>query len=171
MGTRYGVLKFRFKKDAQQNLTNFYSDSQSVLAIVPDDIASAESALSVIKFLGRRFRGEKRIVVAATETASYLSEKTRAQIVRFDENDLNFLYLPKKSFMSRFTGKDFDLVIDLNFGFVPFAAYLTGMVESSYRVGFAKTNGDLFYNVQYRSAGGDNKELLYNSLCDFLGKF
>ncbi len=161
----------RLKNDTQRNLTNFYSESQNALVIIPNDEKSAECALSVVKFLGKRFRGQKRIVVAATQAATLIGQNTRAQVVRFDENDINFFYLPKKSFTKQFSKQKFDLVIDLNLGFVLFAAYLTVMVESRFRVSFAKEYGDLFYNVQYRSINERNKELPYNSLCDFLGKF
>lgn len=171
IGVQYGIMKRRWKKDTPLGLTKFYSESHTVLVVMPDDLKSAEYALSVVKFLGKKYRGRNRIVVAAAQPADLVSKKSRAHIVRFSEKDVNYFSLPKKSFVNRFSKQKFDLVIDLNLGFVLFAAYLTGMINARFRVSFTKTYGDLFYNVQYRSNDEHNKEVTYNSLCDYLENF
>jgi len=171
IGTRYGIFLSRSKKDALQELTEFYSKSQSVLVIMPDNYTDAEFALKVVKFLGKKFRGRNRIVVAMHDIANLVSKNSRAQVVRFGKSDVNMLHLPKKIFLKQFTDQQFDLVIDLNLGFVPFAAYLCSSVNSWYRVSFVKKYGDHFFNIQYRYVPGQEKETTYKSLCHYLEKF
>lgn len=171
IGTQYGIFLSRSKKDALQELTDFYSKSQSVLVIMPDNHTEAEFALTVVKFLGKKFRGRNRIVVALQDIANLVSKNSRAQVIRFGRSDVNMLHLPKKSFVRQFTDQQFDLVIDLNFGFVPFAAYLCSRVNSWYRVSFVKKHGDHFFNIQYRYVPGQEKDVTYKSLCHYLEKF
>lgn len=171
IGSRYGVLKVRWKKDTQQELTNFYSGSQNALVIMPEDPQSSEIAVSVVRFLERKFQGRNCIVVASPQAANLVSKYTGAEVVRFRETDLTLFQLPKKSFSNRFTKRQYDIVVDLNLGFDLFASYLSTRVVSRYRVSFAKEYGDVFYNIQYRYVPGQSKQLIYNSLCDFLEKF
>jgi hypothetical protein len=170
-GTRYGILKTRWRKDKQVEMTNFYSDSRNVLVIMPQDSQASEVAITVVRFLEKKFKGRDCIVVAATQGANLVSKYTGAEVVRMRDDDIGFFYLPKKSFIKRFAKRQFDLVVDLNLGFVLFGAYLSRSVISRYRVSFAKKYGDLFYNIQYRSVSGQSKQITYNSLCDFLEKF
>ncbi len=171
LGTLYGIFSVRWKKDKQQELTNFYTESRNVLVIMPDDVPTSEVAISVVKFLGKKFQGRDCIVVAAAQSANLVSKYTGAEVVRKKEEDISYFYLPKNSFSNRFTKRQYDLVVDLNLGFVLFAAYLSRRVVSRYRVSFAKEYGDFFYNIQYRYVAGQSKQLTYNSLCEFLEKF
>lgn len=170
-GTQYGLFKVRLKKDTQQDLTNFYSASHNALVIMPNDPKSAEIAVSVVRFLEKKFPGRNCIVIASPQSANLVSKYTGAEVVRIREGDENFFQLPRKSFSNRFSKRQYDLVIDLNLGFDLFASYLCNRVVSRHRVSFAKEHGDWFYNIQYRYSPGQNKQLIYNSLCEFLEKF
>ncbi len=171
IGISYGIVSVRWSKDTQQELTNFYSTSKNALVIMPEDAQSSEFALTVVKFLEKKFHGQNCIVIASTHSANRVSQHTIAQVVRVKESDMNYFFLPKKAFVNRFTKRKYDLVIDLNFGFVLFAAYLSKRIASRYRVGFTKDYGDYFYNIQFRYGSGQNKQTAYNSLCEFLEKF
>lgn len=161
----------RSKKVVQQDLTNFYSESQSVLVIMPVDTPSAEHALSVVKLLGKKFRGRSRIVVATGQPANLVSGSTRAHVLRFTEQDVSYFFLPRKSFAEKLSRQKFDLVIDLNIGFVLFAAYLCSKVDYRYCVGFSKEYADRLYTIQFRNSARKNTEVTYNLLCEFLEKF
>jgi len=171
LGTRYGVFAMRWSKDTQQELTSFYSQSKNALVIMPEDVQAAEVALTVVKFLESKFQGQNCIVIASPHSANLVSQYTNAKVVRMKESDLSYFYLPRRSFTDRFTKRQYDLVIDLNLGFVLFAAYLSRRIQSRYRVGFAKEHSDHFYNIQFRYVSGQSKQLTYNSLCEFLDKF
>lgn len=171
VGRQYGLIAALRRTDNQQELTKFYSRSSNSLVIMPEDIQSAELALSVVRFLEKQFHGRNCIVVAASQPANLVSKYTNVEVVRYSDKDVNYFFLPKKHFLNRFSKRPYDLVLDLNIGFVLFAAYLSMKVASRYRVSFAKEFGDKFYNIQYRYIAGQSKQLTYNSLCNFLERF
>jgi hypothetical protein len=171
IGIQYCLLAARRKKDRQQELTNFYSTSKNALVFMPDEVPSAEIAIPVVKFLEKKFQGRNCVVVATGQSANLVSKYTGAEVVRFTDKDVTVFLLPRKMFANRFSKRQYDLVIDLNLGFVPFAAYLGSTVASRHRVGFTKEYGDIFYSIQFRYIAGQSKQLTYNSLCEFLEKF
>lgn len=171
IGTKYGILTIQSTKDTQQDLTSFYSTSKNVFVIMPEDVHLSELALTVVKFLEKKFQGYNCVVIASAQVANLVSQYTKTQVVRFKESDINYFFLPKQTFINRFKKRQYDVVIDLNFEFVIFAAYLSNKIPSQYRVSFSKEYGDYFYNIQYRYITSQSKQLAYNSLCEFLEQF
>jgi ADP-heptose:LPS heptosyltransferase len=171
IGLQYGIFSVRWKKDEQQNLTQFLSGSRNALLIMPEDRKAAEYAVVVIQQLQQRFSRQQITIVATPVAANILGKIGGAEIIRLADSDIGPFGLPRKSFIDKLNKRHYDLVIDLNILFVLFASYLTKKVYSKYRLSFAKRYGDTFYNIQYRNISGQSTQLTYRSLCTFLNNF
>jgi ADP-heptose:LPS heptosyltransferase len=171
IGLKYGIFSVRWKKDEQQNLTQFLSGSRNVLLIMPEDRKAAEYAVVVIQRMQQQFTRQQITIIASPAAANVLGKVSGAEIIRVAGSDIGPFYLPRKAFIDRLNKRHYDLVVDLNILFVLFASYLTKRVYSKYRLSFAKEYGDRFYNIQYRRISGQSTQLTYRALCTFLNNF
>jgi hypothetical protein len=171
LGLRYALFALRVKQDPQQDLTGFISGSRNVLIIMPDEYQAAQSALPVVQLLESKLTSGNCTVVATQSAATLVSKHTGVKMIRFTPGDINYFYLPRRMLTDRVSKRQYDLVIDLNIGFVLFAAYLTLKVTSQNRIGFSKQHGDRFYNVQYRFSSAHDRDKIYRSFCSYIENF
>jgi hypothetical protein len=138
---RLGAASIEFKK--------IISNSQSVLAIMPDTDADFEYSMKVLEFLNAK---SKEVTLFVSELRHKKIPENRAyQLMSFHPEQITRFFLPTKNLIRRISDKKFDLVIDLNRHEDTFFSCITNVVESKVRIGFRKNRSDEYYNLLYES--------------------
>ena len=156
----------RKKNYPEVNFSNFFSNSATILIILPDDESEFVRIREIIDEL---ISQNKSVYVFLPEHKVSLLNHNTVKKITFTEEDTSRLGLPKKEFVSKYAEKQFDIVIDLNMYDNLFYSAISNYFESGIRVGFVKNNSDLYYNFQVPN--GINSENSYRNLLNSFKMF
>ena len=145
---------FHFRKHSYQQteFTKIYSNARTALVIVPEDSEHRVLAIPLLTSLQNKFRGNKMTVVIYDSFRDLSSSLAQCDVFPITKNNIGFFYLPKRKAVQRLIRQKFDVVFDLNIPMVLPAAYLCRSVNAGLKVGFAKEDGDKFYNFQLKTS-------------------
>ncbi len=91
-------------------------------------------------------------------------------VISFHEQSKTKLYLPNKNFRNKFSQMNFDIVIDFNRNEDLFMSSLSNIVKSKIRIGFKKSNSDLYYNLLIENTSNE-PQTCFNNLLNTLKMF
>ncbi len=135
----------RKKNYPEVKFSGFFTNSLSILIIMPDE----ESELIKAKEILDAFISEnKSVYVFLPEHKVSLINNKSVKPITFREEDISRLGLPKKELKNTISGKQFDIVIDLNRADNLFYSAISNYFDAEVRVGFVKDKSDLYYNFQ-----------------------
>ncbi|HTR80317.1 MAG TPA: hypothetical protein VMM58_01725 [Bacteroidota bacterium] len=148
------LADFHFRKQtyAQTEFTRVYSDAHTALVIVPENSEHRALAIPLLTSLQNKFRGNKMTIVIYDSFRDLSSSLAHCEVFPMTKSNIGFFYLPKKKAVQRLSRQRFDVVFDLNIPMVLPAAYLCRSVNARLKVGFAKEDGDKFYNFQLKTS-------------------
>ncbi|HTX17905.1 MAG TPA: hypothetical protein VMG34_04515 [Bacteroidota bacterium] len=145
---------FHFRKHSypQTEFTKIYSNARTALVIVPEDTEHRALAIPLLTSLQNKFRGNKMTIVIYDSFRDLSSSLAQCDVFPMTKENIGLFFLPKRKAVQRLSRQKFDVVLDLNIPMVLPAAYLCRSVNAGLRVGFAKENGDKFYNFQLKTS-------------------
>lgn len=163
------LLKKKLKKKPVElsNFKNFIKNSSKILLILPDDKANWDFLIKIFDFL---IKSEKQLSLFLPENQfSSMPVKQKVQSLTYNDNDVSRLNLPRKSLSRKLRYHSFDVIIDLNVEENLFYSAVANLVKSNFRVGFIKSDSDLYYNFQIPCE--INNEISYRNLLNSLTMF
>ena len=148
------LADFHFRKHAypQTEFTKLYSNARTALVIVPENGEHRALAIPLLTSLQNKFRGNKMTIVVYDSFRDLSSSLALCDVFPMTKESISFFYLPKKRAVQKLSRQKFDVVFDLNIPMVLPAAYLCRSVNATLKVGFAKENGDKYYNFQLKTS-------------------
>ena len=160
--------KFVRQQKNDTSFQRFFSDSKEVLIILPNmekDIVV--EVFEIVRFTA--IHKKKLFLIHKSELQKYLPSDFEYASLVISEMDKSKLELPTKNLTNRVKKYTFDLVIDLNLEDDLFSSALSNIPLSDFRIGFIKSNSDLFYN--YQIPREINSEKSYRNLLNSLRMF
>jgi hypothetical protein len=146
----------------------FFTNSYNFLILMPSDETDFRHSIPVIDYLERN---EKQFeIVTFDYRVNMLPIKVKSRVVEHGIKEFTKLELPSKQFLSKFEGKRFNAVLDLNRDENVFYLNILTVVDTPIRIGFTKKNSDKFYNFQIVNDQADS-EISYKNFLNCLEMF
>jgi len=171
LGLWYARWQFRKDVDHSRQLTDFLEQAGNVLVVLPVGYDHAVVAGNTLKKLFDRLKNVHLTVVTAGVRGTALDDMVKSEVVRIDDIDIGKIYLPKKATLRRVLTRTYDVALDLNLDFVLHAAYICKASRAPVRVGIARQNSELFFNVQLNLDRTVSPQTLYEKYSQYLGMF
>ena len=171
LGLRYARWQFRKEGDHPQSLTDFLQRASNVLIVLPSGYDDAVVAGNTLKKLFDGLKNVHLTIVTAGIRATALNDMVKSEVVRFDDVDINKLFLPRKSVLHRVLVRTYDMAIDLNLDFVLHAAYICKASRAPVRVGIVRENSEHFFNIQLNLNRAAPPQIVYEKFIHYLGMF
>ncbi|HCY75247.1 MAG TPA: hypothetical protein DHV28_04955 [Ignavibacteriales bacterium] len=130
----------------EQDFSETLRRSGSFLILMPEDEKDFRASYVVLDHLEHLNKSIK--IITRDYRISLLPAKFRSKATEFGIADLNRLDLPSAKFIKKLSDMKFDGVIDLNRKDDLFYSYVSNLVNTRIRIGFAKKGADKFYNFQ-----------------------
>ena len=171
IGLRLARYEFRNETDPLQPMSNFFSGARNVLVLLPagyDEAILASEALSAQR---EKLANVHLVVVHNSTRFTSLAMFPRSEVIRLDPPDINRFFLPRKGVVQRLPKCAYDVAIDFNLDFVLHSAYICRASRAKVRVGFARAEGDTFYNVHLQFNEQRTKQALFDKYVKCLSMF
>ncbi len=167
------LAQFHFRKldHPQTEFTKLYSNARTALVIVPENSEHRALAIPLLTSLQSKFRGNKLTIVIYDSFRDLSSSLAHCDVFPMTKNNVSFFYLPKKRAVRKLSAQKFDIAVDLNIPMVLPAAFLCRSANASLKVGFAKENGDRFYNFQLKTSHGKDPQQSFEQLLRTMAMF
>lgn len=135
-----------------------------VLILLPGDFELLNMA---VKFVLAIRSLNKNVTVVIPASLNF-NELALASVKRIDfsETDFGLFKFPKKALLKKLSDKEFDLVIDLNYGDYSVLSLLANVPAAKYRAGFSKISAERFYNLMFISSAQEGNR--YDELLNML---
>jgi hypothetical protein len=166
---RRTLLKRQLKKGTyeQSNFKDFFKNSSSILLIIPQDKDIWNFLKPIFKYL-KSTEKEISIMLPEDQLSSFMLGR-KSKSITFNKNYISKLNLPNKTFIEKLSAYSFDIIIDLNLEENLFYSAAANIIKSKFRVGFVKSDSDLYYNFQIPKE--INNEISYRNLLNSLTMF
>jgi len=164
MGLWYSRFHFRKSKDTVLEFTDAVRRSKRALVVLPGAAKDPSSLQWVIRYLVDRFADGSLVIVVRQELSSWLASDKRYEVLPYGDADVGQWFTPGSGLLRRVKKSTFDIALDLNPEFDLFSAFVCRASLAPVRIGFAKENADLFYNMQIQVGTGSGIAGAYRSL-------
>lgn len=162
------IKKFAKEQTSGKKYSDFFTNSKSVLVILPNDtIKLSIDIVNILRFIV--IHKKKLFLIYRNVLQNYLPTDYEYASLIVRDTDRTKLGLPTREFKKKIEKYSFDLVIDLNGENDIFASAISNIPSADFRIGFVKKNSDLFYNCQIPSE--INSEKSHRNLLNSLRMF
>lgn len=170
-GLLYSRFRYRKSQEPVVSFTNAFSAAERVLLIMPMQRREFLPTIMIIDLLKKRFREENITVVSDDHGREAVRMLVRSQFIHIHKDEITPLFLPRRQVLSRVSQKRYDIAIDLNLDLVLPSAYICKESNARVRVGFARKQSDLFYNLQIQPDPLLDRKTVYDRMANFLQMF
>ncbi len=171
VGLFYTRLHFRHNHDRIMNFTNALRRSRRALVIFPESPLDVESASTFLQYMLRKFSSEGMMVAIRDDQLFTMASAPPLKTLTYSAHDINNWFVPRHALLQRMESNNFDVALDLNFNLSLTSAFLCKASNAPLRIGFAKRDGDQFYNFQVKTRGNNGNKNSYRSLLRCLDMF
>lgn len=160
--------KFLNKNAGAVSYNKILSDAMDFFIIMPAQDDDFYHCLDIIKY----FLIHKKVITLFLPAHKYnlIPEKEKYKFVSFLPTHINRVHLPRKNMVSSLSGKEFDVVVDLNRSVNVFFSAVSNIVKSKARVSFKKEQSEGYYNLIIDSKNQES-EPAYRSFLSYLKMF
>lgn len=171
IGLQYARFHFRKRRDPVVRFTEAVDRARKALVLFPETVTDSESIQSVMKYLGRRFGAGSVMVLAREDLAVSLKANFNGKTVTYSPQEINQWHIPRGELLRKMKSSTFDIALDLNVNLALASAFICRESNAPLRVGFAKPNGDHFYNFVVQTRMTTNTPVAYKNLLKCLDMF
>jgi len=171
VGLAYARFHFRKQRDPVVRFTESVERARKALVLFPETITDSESIQSVLKYLGRRFGSGSVMVVAREDLATSLRTGFNGKTITYTPREINGWHIPRGELLRKMKSTTFDIALDLNVNLALPSAFICRESNAPLRVGFAKPEGDHFYNFVVQTRMTTNTPVAYKNLLKCLDMF
>jgi len=171
VGVAYSRFHFRKRHDPVVRFTEAVERARKALVLLPETMTDSESIQSVLKYLGRRFGAGSVMVVAREDLATSLRSNFNGKTVTYTNQEINQWHIPRGELLRKMKSSTFDIALDLNVNLALPSAFICRESDAPLRVGFAKPEGDHFYNFVIQTRMTTNTPVAYKNLLKCLDMF
>ena len=165
----YLIRRKYLRKNIQQLVfTNIISGSHDLFIVMPKEDKDFFHSLDILKY----YQIHKKVITLFLPEYKYslIPEKEKFKFISYHPHQVTRFNLPDKNLVSRLTGKEFDIVIDLNRKENVFFSAISNIVQSKIRVSFEKELSGRYYTMQITDKQSE-PELSYRSFLSYLKMF
>lgn len=171
VGLLYARFHFRKRRDPVVRFTESVDRARKALVLLPESVTDSESMQSVMKYLGRRFGLGSLTVIARDDLVSSLRTSFSGKTITYSPEDINRWRIPRGELLRKMKSSTFDIALDLNVNLALPSAFICRESNAPLRVGFAKPEGDHFYNFVVQTRMTTNTPVAYKNLLKCLEMF
>ncbi len=164
-------LHFRSSREKVISFSHSIATSDRVLVVMPLRAAAEEGQTRVLTFLREHFYEPDITVIAPAGGTPVERALPRCRVLLLGPEDMNALFLPRRTFLARVAERSYDLAIDLNLDFMIPSGYICKESNARVRTGFSAGNADTFFNFQIRLEPASRAEHAYDRLVQCLQMF
>lgn len=154
-----------------RSFTKSFTDARTAVVIIPENAEQRSVVAQMIILLQNKFQGNRLTLIVNEGHRNFSATINRSNVTTVKNEQLNFLFLPKKKEFDTLLKQKFDLLLDLNFSLVPSAAFFCRTVNAPVKVGFTQEHADAYYNFQFNAAANRNPKMRYEQLFRTLSMF
>ena len=165
----YLIRKKYLRKNVQQEVfTNIISNSRDLLFVMPRDDKDFSHSLEILKY----YQIHKKVITVFLPDYKYslVPDKEKYKIISYVPVQVTKFNLPDKILRNILSGKEYDVVLDLNRGEDVFSSAVSNLVKSRIRISFEKELSGSYYTMQIRDKS-TNPEISYRNLLTYLKMF
>jgi hypothetical protein len=170
-GLQLARWRYQKEEDPPIPLSRFFSDAHRALIVMPLWVENPASPHELLMMLKDKYREENLTIITGTQETFLAHFLPRSTILRLHRPDLGTFLLPGATLRSSIAAQKYDIALDLNLDFVLPSAYICRESNARVRVGFARKNADLFFNVQVQRNEDLDVKSLYDRLAACLQMF
>jgi hypothetical protein len=171
IGLQYTRFHFRKRRDPVFRFTEAVDRARKALVLLPETSIDSESMQSVMKYFNRRFGSGTVMVIAREDLAGSLKTSFNGKTITYSPQEINRWHIPRGELLRKLKTSTFDIALDLNVNFALPSAFICRESNAPLRVGFAKPNGDHFYNFVVQTRMTTNTPVAYKNLLKCLDMF
>ncbi len=171
VGLGYARFHFRKRRDAVMRFTEVIDRSQRALVLLPETATDVESTTSVVKYLLHRLGTGSVTIVGREEYTRPLHSSFSGKTISFTTEEINSWFIPRSRLLRKMKSSTFDMALDLNVNLALPSAFICRESGAPLRVGFAKPEGDQFYNFVVQTRMTTNTPVAYKHLLRCLDMF
>ncbi len=171
VGLTYARFHFRKRHDPVVRFTESVDRARKALVLFPETVTDSESMQSVLKYFGRRFGAGSVMVVVREDLAFPLRTNFTGKTITYTSEEINQWHIPRRELLRKMKSSTFDLALDLNVNLALASAFICRESNAPLRVGFAKPEGDHFYNFVIQTRMTTNTPVAYKNLLKCLDMF
>ncbi len=171
VGLRYTRFHFRRQRDAVMRFTEAIERSQKALVLLPETATDSESMTSIVRYLNRRLGAENVTVIGREEFTRPMLSSFSGRTISYTPKEINGWFIPRGRLLRKMKSSTFDMALDLNVNLALPSAYICRESGAPLRVGFAKPEGDQFYNFVVQTRMTTNAPIAYKHLLRCLDMF
>jgi ADP-heptose:LPS heptosyltransferase len=171
LGLRVARYTLRKDRDEVVSFSTALADAHALLVVLPMSETRMIPTHSIIERLKKRFDESAITIVSHDHAVETMRMLPRAHFIRILEDDLNTIFLPRKTLIDRIHERQYDAAIDLSLDLVLPSAYIVKKSEARIRIGFNRESAELFYNFLIHSNPNLDPKLIYNRLAECLEMF
>jgi len=164
-------LIFWFQFTQQLNQPNFTGKisqtgikSKKILMIFPEEKKNSKVAGYFLKSLDKNENNNNIDFLINKSIYHSFQFNLPINVKTYNEHQVNWLNLPKKTFIDNIFDEEYDVVVDMHPKFNFFSAYLTLKSRANTRIGFLSKYSYLFYNIEIDRKNTEFIEQSYLSL-------
>lgn len=146
----------------QQSFSEALKHSGNFLILMPEDEKDFRTSFLILEYFEQINKTIK--ILTKDYRISLLPAKFRNKAIAISLADINKLDLPNNKLVSKLSELKFDCVIDLNKKDNLFFSYITNLINTQLRIGFAKKGSDRYYNFQVSNNEQDSQKTYDNFL-------
>lgn len=150
------------------DFTDFFKKSFTFLVLMPVDDTDFSYSIEVLKML--EYNKKHSTVFTFDFKMNLVPARYRPHVIEFGHKDIGKLNLPSKSLQSKLSGKNFNVLLDLNIKENLFCSYVTSLIHAPIKIGFVRSESDKYYNLQIITRS-ENPENSYKNLLNCLIMF
>ncbi|MGC8594172.1 MAG: hypothetical protein ACP5US_03125 [Candidatus Kryptoniota bacterium] len=154
-------------KRKQLNFNDTIKESQLAIFLMPRMSMEFYYARGAVESFSRYFN---EVVVVVSENADLLFS-TRREVITISPSDETWLKLPRHHLVSSLRHRSFDIVFDLSYSEDVFMATLCRKIGAKITVGFEKSYGDHFYDLQVRAGSASDLQKAYDGMVNTVKMF
>ena len=170
IGLLYARFHFRRRRDPVVRFTEAIDRARKALVLFPETVADSESMQSVLKYLGRRF-GAGSVTVVAREDLATALRMFSGKTITYTPQEISRWRIPRGELLRKMKSSTFDIALDLNVNLALASAFICRESNAPLRIGFAKPDGDHFYNFVVQTRMTTNTPVAYKNLLKCLDMF
>jgi|GEM_PF-5408415 hypothetical protein len=151
----------------QLNFNDTIKESRFAIFLMPRMSMEFYYARGVVESFARYF---SQVVVVVAENSDLLFA-TQREVIPVSPADETWLKLPAHHLITSLRHRNFDIAFDLSYSDDVFMATLCRKIGAKITVGFEKSYGDHFYDLQVRAGSASDLQKAYDGLLNTVKMF
>jgi len=156
------------QKDNVVNIFDAFSSARSLLITMPHQAEEFVIAHKYVNSLKERYSRSDLTLIIPSVNKNLLNLQGNYGMIFVDNNNVNWLGLPKKGLTEKMNASTYDIAIDLNYRFNLLSTFLCQKSDAILRVCMQDSHRELFFNINISLPVNKSLDEKYQSFINYI---